>query len=58
MNHPLLDVQHVDQSPADYLAAIGQILAIFDERTQDSGNVSYTALVDGQRLLRQDRRRT
>jgi serine/threonine-protein kinase len=48
MSHPLLDVQRVGQVPADYLAAIGQVLTVFDERTQDSGNVSYCVLVDGQ----------
>ncbi len=51
MNHPLLDVQRVDQPSAEYLAGIGHVLAVFDERSQDSGNVSYGVLVAGQRFF-------
>jgi serine/threonine-protein kinase len=51
MNHPLLDVQRVDHPPAEYLAGIGHVLTVFDERSQDSGNVSYGVLVAGQRFF-------
>jgi serine/threonine-protein kinase len=51
MSHPLLDAQSVDQPPAEYLAGLGHVLAVFDERTQDSGNVSYGVLVAGQRYF-------
>lgn len=51
MNHSLLDVQRVDRAPAEYLAAVGHMLAVFDERSQDSGNVSYGVLVAGQRFF-------
>lgn len=37
----LLSVSHTDQSPADLLAACGEVFACFDIRTQDSGNVSW-----------------
>ena len=39
--HPLLDVEHIEQTPDVYLNAVGSVFAIFDERSQDSGNISY-----------------
>ena len=30
-----------DLAPADYLTGVGSIFATFDERTQDSGNLSF-----------------
>jgi serine/threonine-protein kinase len=41
MGHPLRDVERIEQTPNAYLHAIGGVFAVFDERTQDSGNVSY-----------------
>lgn len=38
-------------APRTYLASIGQIFATFDERTQDSGNVSYGVAVGDQRYF-------
>ena len=39
--HPLLDVEHIEQTPDVYLNAVGSVFAVFDERSQDSGNISY-----------------
>ena len=39
--HPLLDVERIEQMPAVYLNTVGSVFAVFDERTQDSGNISY-----------------
>ena len=39
--HPLLDVGRIEQTPDVYLNAVGSVFAVFDERTQDSGNISY-----------------
>ena len=39
--HPLLDVERIEQTPDIYLNAVGRVFAVFDERTQDSGNISY-----------------
>lgn len=39
--HPLLDVENIEQTPDVYLNAVGSVFAVFDERTQDSGNISY-----------------
>ena len=39
--HPLLDVEHIEQGPDVYLNAVGRVFAVFDGRTQDSGNISY-----------------
>ena len=40
-HHPLLDIEHIEQTPDVYLNSVGNVFAIFDERTQDSGNISY-----------------
>ena len=39
--HPLLDVERIEQAPDVYLNSIGSVFAVFDERSQDSGNISY-----------------
>ena len=39
--HPLLDVERIEQTPDVYLNAVGSVFAVFDERSQDSGNISY-----------------
>ena len=50
MNH-LLKIQMIAQSPADFLKSTSQVFAVFDERTQDSGNISYGVLTDGMRFF-------
>ena len=49
--HPLLDVEQIDQPAGAYLGAIGGVFAVFDERTQDSGNISYGVRIDGDRYF-------
>ena len=39
--HPLLDVERIEQTPDVYLSRVGSVFAVFDERSQDSGNISY-----------------
>ena len=39
--HPLLDIKRIEQTPDVYLNAAGSVFAVFDEHTQDSGNISY-----------------
>ena len=39
--HPLLDVERIEQTPDVYLNSVGSVFAVFDGRTQDSGNISY-----------------
>ena len=39
--HPLLDVERIEQMPDVYLNSLGSVFAVFDGRTQDSGNISY-----------------
>ena len=39
--HPLLDVERIEQVPDVYLSSVGSVFAVFDERSQDSGNISY-----------------
>jgi serine/threonine-protein kinase len=51
MDHPLLDVEQIDQTADTYLNTIGCVFAVFNERTQDSGNVSYGVRVGGERYF-------
>lgn len=51
MSHPLLDVAHIEQSPDSYLRAVGTVFAVFDARTQDSGNISYGVQIDENRFF-------
>jgi serine/threonine-protein kinase len=51
MNHPLIKIKIIDQSPGDFLRSIGQVFAVFDERTQDSGNISYGVLAGASRFF-------
>ena len=39
--HPLLDVERIEQTSDVYLNSVGSVFAVFDGRTQDSGNISY-----------------
>ena len=36
-------------APADFLAGVGRVFAVFDSRTQDSGNVSFGVEAQGRR---------
>ena len=48
---PFPSLQRVDVDPARFLSQSFEIFAVFDERTQDSGNVSYGVEVDGRRYF-------
>ena len=47
----LLTATSISEDPADYVARSGVVLATFDHRTQDSGNVSWVVDADGRRLF-------
>jgi serine/threonine-protein kinase len=47
----LLTATSIVEDPADYVARHGVVLATFDHRTQDSGNVSWVVDADGRRLF-------
>ena len=49
MNHPLLSINAIDDSPDSYLLSIGHLYARFN--TQDSGNISYGVEVNGIRYF-------
>jgi serine/threonine protein kinase, bacterial len=49
MNHSLLTIHSIDQTPAAYLQSVGDLFALFN--TQDSGNVSYGVSVEGTRYF-------
>ena len=51
MSHPLLDIEFTEQAPKAYLSGIGKLFSVFDERVQDSGNVSYGVQVDQRRFF-------
>jgi serine/threonine protein kinase len=51
MDQSLIKIQMIAQSPGDFLRSTGQVFAVFDERTQDSGNISYGVLADGRRFF-------
>jgi hypothetical protein len=51
MNHPLIEIKIIAQSPGDFLRSTGQAFAVFDERTQDSGNISYGVLAGDMRFF-------
>jgi len=51
MVHPLLDVKSINTSPGSYLHSVGSVFAVFDEHTQDSGNVSYGVNLGGKRYF-------
>ena len=51
MVHPLLDVDSIDISPSIYLQATGGVFAVFDQHSQDSGNVSYGVRLDDERYF-------
>jgi len=51
MDHFLIEAQMIAQSPDDFLKSTGQVFAVFDERTQDSGNISYGVLAGARRFF-------
>jgi hypothetical protein len=51
MNQPLTEIKMITQSPGDFLRSTGQVFAVFDERTQDSGNISYGVLAGDRRFF-------
>ena len=51
MEHPLLDIDRIDQEPDRYLHNIGDVFAVFDEEIQDSGNISYGIRTEGERYF-------
>jgi len=51
MDHPLLDIDRVDQPPIAYLKSIGQVFQTFGPPAQDSGNLSYGLEVGGRRFF-------
>lgn len=48
---PFPRVQRVELDPATFLSQRGEVFAVFDVRTQDSGNVSYGVEVDGRQYF-------
>lgn len=44
-------ISRVSSSPREFLAGVGEIFAVFDHRTQDSGNASYGVEVGGRRYF-------
>jgi serine/threonine-protein kinase len=51
VGHSLLELQVTQLPPGEFLVSLGQVFAVFDELTQDSGNISYGALVQGKRYF-------
>ena len=51
MNHKLQEIDSTDQLPQDHLSEIGDIFSVFDEHSQDSGNISYGVQVADQRFF-------
>jgi len=47
----LLEHTHTAETPEDFLRERGTLFARFDQATQDSGNISYGVLSDGQRFF-------
>ena len=48
---PFPSLQRVELDPARFLSQNGEVFAVFDERTQDSGNASYGVEVDERRYF-------
>ena len=44
-------IDRASSSPREFLAGVGEIFAVFDQRTQDSGNASYGVEVGGRRYF-------
>jgi serine/threonine-protein kinase len=39
--NPLLSANSIDEPPESFLRSVAEVFAVFDEKTQDSGNISY-----------------
>jgi serine/threonine-protein kinase len=50
-HHPLLDVERVDTTPVDFLSSIGELFALFETCTQDSGSKFYGVQVGDDRFF-------
>jgi serine/threonine-protein kinase len=50
-HHPLLDAERVGTPPVDFLSSIGELFAVFDTHTQDSGNISYGVRIGNERFF-------
>jgi serine/threonine protein kinase len=51
--HPLLDVEEIKETPEVFLNAVGKVFTVFDEQTQDSGNISYgVSIGDGRYFIK------
>src|SRR5687768_17190148 len=51
MPQMLLTADRIEVAPADFLRAQGDVFAVFDRATQDSGNVSYGVRVGAERFF-------
>ncbi len=51
MRTPLPDTASTESDPLTLLESAGHVFATFDERTQDSGNISYGVEIDSQRYF-------
>ena len=51
MRLPFPGTESTESDPLTLLESVGHVFATFDERTQDSGNVSYSVEVDGRRYF-------
>ena len=47
----LLELSETSDLPERFLSDVGKVFAKFDERTQDSGNVSYGVDAEGARFF-------
>ena len=48
---PWYDLKSINEPPLEFLQRTGEILQVFDEHTQDSGNISYGLQADGRRYF-------
>ncbi|MCE2457323.1 MAG: hypothetical protein J4G14_05855 [Dehalococcoidia bacterium] len=51
MRPSLPDTATTESHPLTLLESAGRVFATFDERTQDSGNISYGVQIDGRRYF-------
>ena len=51
MGHPLFDPSTIEETPDAFLRAIGDVFAVFDARSQDSGNISYGVRIGDERYF-------
>jgi serine/threonine-protein kinase len=51
MTTPLLTTQSLSLPPDEHLAALGEVFACFDARTQDSGNISFGVRIGAERYF-------